>query len=270
MKITYGSLIIVLLVAGISTGLTIKLPAEATVESENLTLGQIAVITGDESQAAKAGQVTLGKISLPGQKLTIDRTLIVSRLASSGIAANDTVITGAEKVIVSQKTSVIKGESFVESAASFLTANVKEPTISKWELVRAPAELVLVNRNQNIELKPRMVSRGANGQANVEVSVIADGQAAGTRLIAFRPKYIAQKTAATSDSDKAKTQKEPAIIERNQNVCIRIDKGGLVVTASGKAMQPGKSGEKIKVRNIDSQRVILAKVNEDGTVEPVF
>jgi flagella basal body P-ring formation protein FlgA len=42
------------------------------------------------------------------------------------------------------------------------------------------------------------------------------------------------------------------------------------VTATGKAMEKGRLGECIKVKNIDSQRVILAKVNEDGTVEPVF
>jgi flagella basal body P-ring formation protein FlgA len=60
------------------------------------------------------------------------------------------------------------------------------------------------------------------------------------------------------------------MLERNQTVIIRIDKPGLAVTAMGKSMQQGKLGELIKVKNIDSQRVILARVNEDGTVEPVF
>jgi len=60
------------------------------------------------------------------------------------------------------------------------------------------------------------------------------------------------------------------VIKRNQNVVIRIDRPGLLVTAIGKAMQDAGAGEYIKVRNIDSQRIIFAKVNEDGTVEPVF
>jgi hypothetical protein len=270
MKITLSVLIMVQLFTGVSTGLTINLPAEATVESENLTLGQIANVSGDEPQAAKARGVALGRISLPGQKLTIDRTLIVSRLASSGIAANDAVISGAEKVTVTQSVRVIKAESFVESAVSFLADIAKDRQIEKWELMRSPAELVLSGRRQNIELKPRLVSRSANGQVNVEVSVIADGQPAGTRQIAFRPKYNAQKAVTSSEAGKAKAQKEPVIVERNQNVVIRIDRDGLVVTAMGKAMQQGKLGENIKVRNVDSQRVILAKVNEDGIVEPVY
>lgn len=64
--------------------------------------------------------------------------------------------------------------------------------------------------------------------------------------------------------------KAAAAIKRNENVIIRIEKPGLSVTAVGKAMQEGRAGEIIKVRNVDSQRVILAKVGENGTVEPVL
>ena len=62
----------------------------------------------------------------------------------------------------------------------------------------------------------------------------------------------------------------PIIIKRNQNVVIRIEKPGFLITAVGKAMQDGKVGEYIKVRNIDSQRIIVGKINNDKSVEPVF
>ena len=62
----------------------------------------------------------------------------------------------------------------------------------------------------------------------------------------------------------------PVIIKRNQNVVIKIEKPGFLITAVGKAMQDGKAGEYIKVRNIDSQRIIVAKINQDRSVEPVF
>ena len=48
--------------------LTIHLPREVTVESENLTLGQIAVVTGEEALAAKARDIELGRISVAGAK----------------------------------------------------------------------------------------------------------------------------------------------------------------------------------------------------------
>ncbi len=61
----------------------------------------------------------------------------------------------------------------------------------------------------------------------------------------------------------------PTVIERNQNVVIRIERPGFLITAVGKAMQDGKAGEYIKVRNADSQRIIVARINADGSVEPV-
>ena len=296
--------------------LTIHLPREAAVESERLTLGQVADVTGQEPLAAKVREIVLGRISLPGQKITIDRSLILSRLACSGIPACDPVLSGADKVTVSQTTKVVKGESFVESASSFLAGSVRERSIARWEPVRLPAELVLSNQAQSIELLPRLVSRGVNGQATTEVSVVADGKAIGTRQVVFRPKYDIRRVVTLTDigagatitpdntriekvvsdepepadwatpyglvavrnlaagtvigSGMAKASQPPVVIERNQTVVIRIERPGFVVTAMGKAIQQGKLGECIKVRNVDSQRVILAKVNEDGTVEPVF
>jgi flagella basal body P-ring formation protein FlgA len=35
-------------------------------------------------------------------------------------------------------------------------------------------------------------------------------------------------------------------------------------------MQDGKAGDYIKVRNMDSQRIIMARIGEDGNVEPVL
>jgi flagella basal body P-ring formation protein FlgA len=301
-----------------STGLAIHLASEATVESENLTLGQVAEVTGDESLAAKAREIGLGRISFPGQKITIDRSLIISRLACSPdfIGASNPVLSGADAVTVTQATKVIKGESFVGSAASFLAGSIGEQSIARWEQAREPAALVLPNQAQNVELSPRLVSRGANGQATTEVSVVADSKLIGTRRVVFRPKYNTRRAVTVTDmaagmtltpdntriekvvSDEpesadwaapyglavvrnlaagtvigpgmARPPRPQVIIERNQNICIRIDRPGLVVTALGKAMQQGRLGECIKVQNIDSQRVILARVNEDGTVEPVF
>jgi flagella basal body P-ring formation protein FlgA len=62
----------------------------------------------------------------------------------------------------------------------------------------------------------------------------------------------------------------PVVVKRNQNVVIRIEKPGFLITALGKAMEDGKVGEIVKIRNIDSQRIIVAKINSDMTVEPVF
>jgi flagella basal body P-ring formation protein FlgA len=297
-------------------GLTIYLPRNIAVESDTLTLGKIAVITGEETLAAKAGSIELGKISTCSQVITIDRPLILSRLACSGMPACNPVLTGAEKVSVRRTATVIKADSIVESASSFLAGNIKERSIARWEPARMPADVVLQGQTQDIEMISRLVSRGTNGQAITEVSITAGGKIIETRQVIFRPKYNIRKaviledvkegTVLTADNTKvedavsdvpqpknwsmpyglvatrnlpagtvigsnmAKSPQPPVVIERNQNVVIKIERAGLIVTATGRATQQGKVGECIKVKNTDSQRMITAKVNEDGTVEPVF
>jgi flagellar basal body P-ring formation protein FlgA len=296
--------------------LTIHLPRDIAVESEGLTLGQIAVVTGEESLVAKARDIELGRISVAGQIVTIDRSLILSRLACSGMPACNPVMSGADKVTVRRTAKVIKGGNIIESASSFLAGSIKEQAIARWEPVRTPADVILPAQTQNVELVGRLVSRGANDQTITEVGVVADGKQIETRQVIFRAKYNVHRAITVMDvkegttltannmrienvvsdepelmgwsvpyglvavrnlpagtvvgSNMAKSPQPPVVIERNQTVVIRIERAGLVVTAMGKAMQQGKLGECIKVRNVDSQRVILAKVNEDGTVEPVF
>lgn len=64
---------------------------------------------------------------------------------------------------------------------------------------------------------------------------------------------------------------KPAIaVRRNETVVIRIERPGFLVTAIGKALKEARPGEYVKVRNVDSQRIILCRVNEDGTVEPIL
>jgi len=296
--------------------LIIHLPRETTVEGERLTLGQVAVVTGREPFASKAREIGLGRISIPGQKVTIDRSLILSRLACSEIADCVPVLSGADSVTVRHNTTVITGQSFIESASLFLSDNIRDKAITGWQAAREPAKLALPEKALQIDMVPRLVSRGANGQAVTEVSVVADGKLIGTRQVVFRPRYnisravtVAEVSAGetiTPDNTRvekvisneppvpdwtvpyglvavrrlpagtvispemAVTPRPEVVVERNQTVVVRVERPGLVVTAMGKAMEKGRLGECIKVRNLDSQRVILAKVNEDGTVEPVF
>ena len=60
------------------------------------------------------------------------------------------------------------------------------------------------------------------------------------------------------------------VIERNQTVLITVNKPGLQITARGKALEKGRKGDFIKVRNVDSQIIIIVEVNDDGTVKPII
>ena len=60
------------------------------------------------------------------------------------------------------------------------------------------------------------------------------------------------------------------VVKRGQNVVMRIRGVGFSVSAMGQALQDGRTGELIKVRNVDTRRIISARIAFDGTVEPVY
>jgi len=295
--------------------LRIHLPREVTVQNPLLSLGQVTVITAAEPLATAAANVRLGRFSVPGQKITLDRATILSRLASQGIPAEKVVLTGADAVAVRRRQQVISGDEFVSFARLFLQQNPPGSLPCDGTAAARPKDLALSDEPKSLQLVPKFVQNGASGFVTVQVSVVVDGQEVGSRTIPLRLRYrchkavtlqeIPEGTKLTSEnvkieetvSDRPETDwKSPyglvalrnlpartevrddmidapqpsLIIRRNETVVIRVQRPGFLVTATGLAMQEGRAGQYMKVRNTDSHRVIMCKVNGDGTVEPVL
>ncbi|MDD5010796.1 MAG: flagellar basal body P-ring formation chaperone FlgA [Phycisphaerae bacterium] len=308
--------LIMAIAANCNANLQIHLPREITIQNDIPSLGQVAIIRGDELLAAKAEEVTLGRISSPGQKITVDRPTVLSRLASNGIPASQVTLTGAENLTISQRHQAIRGDDFIEKALKFLQNNLRNDSICQYTPTRMPQDLILSEISEDIRFSCSFVNSSTANPVQVAVSVLLGDKELGAREVSFLLKYDHRRIAAQVDipqgtilsSENIKVEnfvsnypepadwtapyglaakrlipansiitegmigpvKPPIILKRNQAVLIKIDKGGLTVTAIGKALQDGTLGEYIKVQNTASQRIIMAKVNEDGSVEPVF
>ncbi len=298
------------------SALRIHLPREITIDSNIPSLARVAIIRGNESLVGKAGKVTLGRISAPGQKVIVDRSIVLSRLACSGIPASQVTFTGAERMTVGLRHQLIKGTEFVEAALAFFKRNPPGDSICQFDAIGKPRDLVLPGESKDIKLSARLVKSSVRNQGKVRITAFCDGKEIGLRELTFRFKYNSRRLVAQVDippgtvispenvkaekfisnypesadwiapyglvarrSLRAKTVIRPGMIgpakpkvllKRHQNVVIKISMFGLLVTANGKTMQEGRLGEYIKVQNVDSQRVIVARVNEDGSVEPVY
>ncbi|MHC4644158.1 MAG: flagellar basal body P-ring formation chaperone FlgA [Planctomycetota bacterium] len=296
--------------------LRVYLPREVTVEENAFSLGQVGIVLGDEPIATKANAVALGRFSVPGQRVVLDKSVVLSRLACSGIPVSRVKLTGAEEVTIQRRQQVIKGSEFVEMAGSFLKKNDVSGFICRMNLIKTPKDLILPGTSENVNVSPRLVTGRARNKARVRIVVAAGGKQIGARDIVFQLKYNCRRAVALADIAEGETispqnvkieqapsnYPEPAgwtapyglvarrqiaancvlqphmtgpvkpqvLIKRKQAVLIRIEKPGLLVTAAGTALQDGCPGECIKVQNVDSKRIIMARVNEDGTVEPVL
>jgi len=306
------------------SALQIYLPREVTIEDDSLKLGRVSIIRGEESLVAKASEIMLGRFSLPGQRIVLGRSVVLSRLACNGISASQVALTGSEEITVKKQHKVIKGSEFVELAASFLKKSLSDGLVCQAKPVRMPKDLFLPMSYKDVTLSPHLIEGAVPNQAKVRVSVLAPDQVGssneiGVAIVTFRLKFKCRRVVTlteipagavigpenvkieriVTDYPEAANWSPPygliarrrlpantviqpnmlgsikpvrrgGAIKRNDTVVIRVEMPGLIVTALGKAMQQGYAGECIKVRNIDSQRIIVAKINEDRTVQPIF
>ncbi|HUS71969.1 MAG TPA: flagellar basal body P-ring formation chaperone FlgA [Sedimentisphaerales bacterium] len=299
--------------------LHLYLPREVIIKDDTVRLGQVSIIRGNPHEGgllAKASKIALGRISLPGQEIVIDRPMVLSRLACNGIPASKVTLTGAEKITVKRQQKIVKGSELVELASAFLKKNPPAGSVCQWEPIRTPKDLTVSEESKDIKFSPRSVKSNVRNQAKVRIAVMQNGKQTGEREVTFRLKYNCRRAVTLVDipagaiissenvkiESSASSEPEPAnwkppyglitkrrvpaktvlephmfgpvkpavIVGRNQNVVIRIKRPLLLVTAIGKAIQEGRAGEYIKVRNLNSQRIILVRINEDGTVEPVI
>jgi flagellar basal body P-ring formation protein FlgA len=296
--------------------LTIYLPREVTIDSSTAHLGQIAIIRGSDPWAAQAAEVSLGRIPSLDHGLVLNKSIILSRLACSGIPASRVVMTGAEETIIHYRHQRFKSDQLIEEVTAFVKRNLPNPSICQFDVVGVPEDLVLSGPEISTVLTCRFLDHKTKNQCKVQIAAVQDNQEVGTRevVLRFRYKYrravttsaIAKGTLITQDNiaikDETSNFPEPAgwappygliatrdlaantvltehsagvakpeiVLKRNQSVVIKIDRPGLMATANGKVMQDGKVGEVVKVQNITSQAIVMARVNGDGTVEPVF
>ncbi|MBN1359558.1 MAG: flagellar basal body P-ring formation protein FlgA [Sedimentisphaerales bacterium] len=296
--------------------LHVHLPREITVRDSFLYLGQVSVVRGTGPAVAQAREIGMGRFSAPGQKVVLDRSTILSRLASLGIPAEKIRLTGAVAVTVRRQQEIIESEDFVEAGRQFVSQYTAAFAVAEIIPLCQPKNLVLGGQPDDVQLKPRFVRGTARGLVTVQIRVMADGKDVGARDVPFRLKYESRQAVTTTDIAEGATltpenvkiekrisdQPEPAgwkppyglvttralranmdvgaemiglaqssvLVRRNETVVIRLERPGLTVTAVGTALQDARTGETIKVRNDDSRRVIVCKVNPDGTVEPVL
>ena len=60
---------------------------------------------------------------------------------------------------------------------------------------------------------------------------------------------------------------QPIAMHRGAAVTIQVRQGDMIVSAAGEALQDGSVGQRIRVQNLVSKRIVTAKVIDEATVE---
>ena len=257
--------------------LRLHLPREAAVKEKVIRLCDIAVTSGEESTVKKLEGIPLGTITLAGQEVVIDRYTIMTRLGSSGIDVSQVTLTGAERVSVTLVRSSISSAELLAEAERFVS-RITLPPDQRYHALDMPEEVSLSDGGGRLEVASGLVGKADDNPVGVRLAIMVDGREAAVREVRFTPVPRSLRPAAVAapapearkPTQPAAAEEGPKVVFRNRPVVIEIVAPGLSVTAMGLALEDGKAGQVIKVRNMDSKRDIVTRVNADGTVSPVF
>ena len=115
----------------------ILLPQSSVINSDKYTLGEIAQIEGENILLLdKLTEITIGRSPLPGRKLTVTRSLILSRLRSKGINVKHLVFPGFDTTVIQRAALKISGSDI-------------EQVVLKH----------IMDTNKNLDLRPRLLAK---------------------------------------------------------------------------------------------------------------
>ena len=181
------------------SSLQVYFPREVTIKDNILKLGNISIVRGPQALVVRANNIMLGRLSLPGQEIVIERNVVLGRLAACGIPASQVRMQGAEEITVRQRQNIISADELVKMAESFLKENLTGDSISGWGPARKPKDLIISNPGKNIRFSSEFIQKGARNQVAVKITVFSDNKQVATRDVTFSLKYNNRTAVAVVD-----------------------------------------------------------------------
>jgi len=175
----------------------IYLPRQKTIAGPQITLDDIAMVTGDDESVQRARTLPLGRAPLPGETIVLNRQTIRARLATEELLEDDVDMTGAEEIQVKRNVSLIEPVEMINLAESHLQTHLPHDSLA-WKLARKPESLALPN-DAGAVLKCRMDEKAPSGHVRVVIEAVAGEKILASRGVLFQLQYRSQQVVATED-----------------------------------------------------------------------
>jgi len=107
----------VLVPAAVSAGVNVRVAAEATVQGNEITLGDVATVQGDEALARRLRKLIIGPAPLPGSNQRLDPGYLRLRLGEAQLEPSKVNLVIPDEVLVTRAYQVLTGAAIVEAAS---------------------------------------------------------------------------------------------------------------------------------------------------------
>ena len=168
---------------------TVRVEAEVTVRGEEISLGDLATVAGDEDLASRLRQVRLGPAPGPGGSQRIDPDYLRQRLSELRLLPEHAQLILPEQIMVTRAYQMVMGAAIVEAASRQLQERLELGATSEEPYAvtafSRPADLrVPVGTVEIVAQVP--AEPPAQGAMGAEVTVKVDGRSYRTMLLSFR------------------------------------------------------------------------------------
>lgn len=260
---TVLTIAVLLALAGPATAdpVTVVLRDRAAPRTAVVTVGDVADLSGgDPAVRAGVAALDLAELKTKDATHTVTRTAVEFRVRLAGL--EPVAFAGADKTFVSRARRAVTADEVTAAARDALVKRLPPGTDPAAVVLAQPIVAALPEVADGepvvVAAEPRAPVTGA-GRIQMDATITAGGR----RVFAL-PVYFEVRAAGGAIAPLAPTT---PIVRSGERVTMVVRAGGLNVTASGEALQPGAAGQTIRVRNVDSQRVLSARVTGPGTVE---
>ncbi|MBT3354366.1 MAG: flagellar basal body P-ring formation protein FlgA [Candidatus Scalindua sp.] len=297
----------------------IDLKAKVTLEEDEITIADIATVTGDDEDLVnEVKSVVIG--NTPGANSTrrINLSFIRMRLNSSNVDVSDVTFTDAKSTLVSIESTKIKGLEIAQKAKEylleFLPMDDRESTV---ELGRIPADQWVPKRRDKINFNITLIDTSKDrGKIELIVSASTDSKrffkvpvyfnvrvfefVAITKRKLRRKQPITRENLIIARRDTTRVRgmafssiddlkgmmtlasvqantiltdymvEIPPTIKQGSLVKLIVQKSGFKIVTKGLAQQTGYKGDVIKVKNMNSKKLLYGQIVNSDSVNVVY
>lgn len=236
-----------------------------------VTVGHVATLVGGDTKARE--KMAALDLTDRGEGVVVSRKQVTYRLRLAGFDADAFVVTGADKTTLGVPKKAVATDKVVAVARVELARALGKPldelTIDLAQPVTVKLPEVTDDDDVAVTAIPNSPTvRPGRTQMNMTVSVN------GAQKLKFQVYLTATIVGVEADPMPARTKTaggkfaaDAVLVRALQPVTMVVNTGGLRVSAVGEALQDGKVGQQIKVRNPDSKKVVTGTVVGANEVE---
>jgi hypothetical protein len=246
--------------------LIVKLQPTTTTRDTVVSVGAVATVSGGTpSLRRKVAELDLADLKPDGNVVTVGSGQVSFRLQLAGIEPATFRIEGRQ-ALVSLATDEVSEESLVAAATQAVRQRlpqfVDNVTILPVPPVQVPQVKIEAGDRIRLEARPAP-GLSPFGLIRLPVAVLKNGDCCAVIPIYLNVNYLSH----ASDAERERNENNPILVKPRDMVRLVARIGAMRVTALGEALQEGRKGETVRVRNVDSSKVVAGRVADAQVVE---